>query len=202
MWAAIGSLSEDRVLLNEMKTRAAILFSAKDDDLRLPEGFEDFSAGLSVFAVGETPTDPGDLWAFIDLGTAGQGTSGMKIALGRVRESEQVVYSVEDLQFQMRPFVEAMPPGKGFEGISAIQDASKMVRLYKRGQPLANGTLLVPRKVNRKINRVGANFKGQLAEILLYKRSLSELERIGVEAYLKDRYFPGGAAAAPPAEKR
>jgi tetratricopeptide (TPR) repeat protein len=191
-----------RLAASALRGRPAILFSGKDDDLRLPDGFEDFSAGLSVFVVGETPTEAGEPWSFIDLGTAGTGTSGMKVAFGRVRESEQVVYSVEDVQFQMKPFVEAMAPAKGFEGISAIQEPSKTVRLYKRGQPLANGTLLVPRKTNRKINRVGGGFKGQLAEILLYKRSLSELERLGVEAYLKDRYFPDGGAAPAPAEKR
>jgi hypothetical protein len=48
---------------------------------------------------------------------------------------------------------------------------------------------------------VGAGLKGHVAEVLLYNRSLSELERLGVEAYLKDRYFPE-AAAAPPPEKR
>jgi hypothetical protein len=59
-----------------------------------------------------------------------------------------------------------------------------------------------PRKTLRTINRVGAGLKGQLAEVLLYNRSLSELERLGVEAYLKDRYFPDGAAVAPSTEKR
>src|SRR5205085_7555770 len=147
--------------------RPAVLFSGKNDDLRLPDGFEDFSAGVSAFVVGETPTDPRGPWSFIDLATPGVGTSSMKVQLGRRQESDQVVYSVEDLDFQRTVFVDGMVPAKGFERISAIQDPSKTVRLYKRGQPVATGTLLLPRKAVRTINRVGAGFQGHLAEILL-----------------------------------
>jgi tetratricopeptide (TPR) repeat protein len=182
--------------------RPAVLFSGKDDDLRLPDGFEDFSAGLSVFVVGEAMTEPSDAWSFVYLATAATGAGHIEVFLGRRRESEQIVYSVEDLKFQMRPFVEGMAPARGFEVISAVQDPSQSVRLYKRGQPLASGTLLLPPKTLRTRNRVGAGLKGQLAEILLYKRSLSELERLGVEAYLNDRYFPLGAAVPPSSEKR
>lgn len=185
-----------RVTASALQRRPALLFTG-NDDLRLPDGFADFTAGLSVFVVGETPTEKGDLGSYIDLATAGTGTSGLKVLLGRRKDSEQVVYSVEDLEVQMKPYVEGVVPAKGFEGISAIQDPSKAVRLFKRGQPLSTGTLLLPRKTVRTINRIGAGLKGHLAEILLYQRSLSELERLGVEAYLNDRYFPGA-----PAERR
>ncbi len=191
-----------RVAPSGFRGRPTILFNGQNDDLKLPEGFEEFNAGLSVFAVGETPTEAGSLWSFIHLGTAAVGTSGMNIFLGRRKDTEQVVFSVEDVNFQMRPFVEATPPGPGFEDLSAIQEPSKAVRVFKRGQPQASGTLLIPRKILRTINRVGAGLKGQLAEVILYKRSLSELERLGVEAYLKDRYFPDGGAAPPSTERR
>jgi tetratricopeptide (TPR) repeat protein len=192
---------EPKVTASAVNKRPAVLFSGKNDDLRLPKGFEDFSAGLSVFVVGETPTEPGE-WSFIELATPGVENTSMRIHVGRRRESEQVEYSAEDLEVQRKPYVEAMAPVQGFEGISAIQEPSKTVRLYKRGQPLTTGSLLLPRKTLRTINRVGAGLKGHVAEIVLYKRSLSELERLGVEAYLNERYFPEGAAAAPSAEKR
>jgi len=71
------------------------------------------------------------------------------------------------------------------------------VRLFKRGAAVGTGTLILPRKTLRTRNRVGAGLKGHVAEVVLYNRSLSELERLGVESYLNDRYFP-----APPVEKR
>jgi tetratricopeptide (TPR) repeat protein len=189
-----------RVTPSAIQGRPAVLFTGANDEMRLPEGFGDFTAGLSVFVVGETPTAPGDQGSFIDLATAGTGTSGLKVLLGRRRDSERVVYSVEDLEFQRTPFVDGLAPAKGFEGISAVQEPSKAVRLFKRGQPLATGELLLPRKTVRTINRIGAGLKGHLAEILLYQRSLSELERLGVETYLNTKYFPDGGAV-PTSEK-
>jgi tetratricopeptide (TPR) repeat protein len=191
-----------RVTASAIHGRPALLFSGQDDELRLPDGFEDFSAGLSVFVIGEPQTEPGDPWSFLFLATAARGAGRIEVLLGRRRESEQVVYSAEDLLSKTQPFVAGIVPVKAFEGISAVQDPSGTARLYKRGTLLATETLLLPRKTLRTRNRVGAGFKGQLAEVLLYTRSLSELERLGVEAYLKDRYFPDGAAVAPSTEKR
>ncbi|HEV3026383.1 MAG TPA: hypothetical protein VG457_02365, partial [Planctomycetota bacterium] len=89
-----------------------------------------------------------------------------------------------------------------FEELGAVQEASGSVSVYKRGVAVATGKLSLPGKMVRNRNRVGTGLKGRLAEILLYNRSLSDLERRGVEAYLKDRYFPGPAAVAPTPEKR
>jgi hypothetical protein len=126
----------------------------------------------------------------------------MEVLLGRRRESESLVYSVEDLKSQPVPFVKVMAPLKEFEEIGAVQEPSGTVRVFQRGVLRDTGTLILPSKIHRTRNRVGLGCKGHLAEILLYNRSLSELERLGVEAYLQDRYFPGGGAVAPSTEKR
>ncbi len=178
-----------RVTASAVHGRPAVLFSGKDDELRLPDGFEEFSAGLSVFVVGEPPPQSGEPWSFIQLGTGAAGALPMEVILGRRRESESVVYSVEDLKTQPVPFIKGVAPLKGFEGFGAVQEPSGAARLYKRGALLETGTLTLPSKINRTRNRVGLGFKGHVAEILLYNRSLSELERLGVEAYLQDRYF-------------
>ena len=66
---------------------------------------------------------------------------------------------------------------------------------------MAEGTLLLPRKIVRTRNRLGPGLKGHVAEIVLYNRSLSEMERLGVEAHLKDRYFPEAPSGEKPREK-
>jgi tetratricopeptide (TPR) repeat protein len=191
-----------KVAASAIRGRPAILFSGTGDELRLPDGFEDFSAGLSVFVVAEPQVQPGDTWSFIYLATGQAGALPIEAFLGCRRESDAVVYSVEDMKIASMPYVKSTAPLKEFEDFGALQDPSGTVRLYKRGLPVATGNLTLPGKLVRNRNRVGAGFKGHLAEILLYNRSLSELERVGVEAYLKDRYFPSGAAVAPSAEKR
>jgi tetratricopeptide (TPR) repeat protein len=175
----------------------AILFNGKDDDLHLPDGFEDFSAGLTFFVVAEPMTESSDEWSFVLLGTPSRGAARIEAFIGRRKESEQVVYVAEDLLGQDRPYLAGIPATKEFEEISAIHEPTGEVRLYKRGAPVATGKLIPPRKVLRTRNRVGAGFKGRIAEIIVYNRSLSEMERLGVEAYLKDRYYPDAA----PAEK-
>ena len=178
--------------------RPALLFSGKADELHLPDGFEGFSAGLSVFAVAEPMMEPSDGWSWVFLATPARGAARVEVLLGRRRDSEQIVYSAEDIQHQPKPYVEGIVATRGFELYSALHEASGAARLFQRGTPVASGKVLVPQKTLRTRNRVGEGFKGRIAEIVLYNRSLSEIERLGVEAYLKDRYFSDGA----PTEKR
>ena len=191
------------VTASAVRGHPAIQFSGKEDELRLPDGFEDFSAGLSMFVVGDPQIAPGDPWSFLFLATAATGAGRIEAFIGRRKDSEQIVYSAEDLQSRPKPFVPGKPPVKGWSSWGAVHEPSETARFYQRGELLATGSLLIPRKTLRTRNRVGAGLQGQVAEVLLYKRSLSELERLGVEAYLSDRYFAAaGAAASPAAEKR
>jgi tetratricopeptide (TPR) repeat protein len=181
-----------------VRGRPAIAFKGKEDELWLPDGFETFGAGLSAFVVGEPSTEPGDEWSFLFLATPARGAARIEAFIGKRRESDQVVYSSEDLEKQNYPFIAGIPPAKEFESFGAIHEPSGTARLYKRGSPVVEKPLILPRKILRTRNRVGAGLKGRVAEVVLYNRSLTEIERLGVEAYLKDRYFPDAA----PAEKR
>lgn len=187
-----------RLSASAVRGRPAIVFGGKNDELFLPDGFEDFGAGLSLFVVGEPMTEPVDEWSFLLLATAARGAFRIEAMIGRRRDSDEVVYSAEDIEKQAKPFVGGLPAAAGFEAIGAIHDPSGMARLYRRGTRVAEGMLLLPRKTLRTRNRVGAGLKGQVAEVLLYNRSIGEMERLGVDAYLRERYFP----EAPSAEKR
>jgi tetratricopeptide (TPR) repeat protein len=181
-----------------VRGRPAIAFKGKEDELWLPDGFENFGAGLSAFVVGEPMTEAADEWSFVFLATPARGAARIEAFIGKRRESDQVVYSSEDLEKQVNPFVAGIPRAKEFDAYGAIHEPSGMAHLYKRGTLVAEKTLLLPRKVLRNRNRVGAGLNGRVAEVVLYSRNLTEIERQGVEAYLKDRYFP----EAPAPEKR
>jgi len=181
-----------------VRGRPAIVFKGKEDELWLPDGFESFSAGLSMFVVGEPMMEPSDEWSFLFLATPARGAARIEAFIGKRRESDQVVYSSEDLEKQLNPFIAGIPRVKEFEAIGAIHEPSGTAHLYKRGTQVAEKPLILPRKILRTRNRVGAGLQGQVAEVVLYSRSLTEMERLGVEAYLKDRYF----ADAPATEKR
>jgi len=185
-----------------VKGLPAIQFSGGLDELRLPDGFEDFSAGLSMFVVGEPAAQAGEAWSFVSLATGQAGALPIEACIGGRRESDAIVFAVEDFKSASPPYVAGPAAVKEFEELGAIEEPSGAVRVYKRGQPVASGKLTLPSKTVRTRNRVGAGFKGRTAEILVYNRSLTDLERLGVDAYFKDRYFPGSPAAAPSAEKR
>jgi tetratricopeptide (TPR) repeat protein len=181
-----------------LRGRPALLFAGGADELRLPDGFEDFGGGLSMFVVGESATPAGEPWSFLSLATGQAGALPIEAFIGCRRESGSIVYSVEDFKSGSPPFVAGPVPGKDFEAYGAVEEPSGKAQFYKRGQPVANGKLTLPSKMVRTRNRVGTGLKGRLAEVLLYNRALSDLERLGVDAYLKDRFFP----AAPAPEKR
>lgn len=183
-----------KVSANAIKGLPAIQFAGGLDELRLPDGFEEFAAGLSMIVVGEPAGQVGETWSFVSLATGQAGALPIEACIGGRRESDAIVFAVEDFKSASPPWIVG-PAVKGFECLEAVQEPTGAVRLYQRGQPVANGKLTLPSKMIRTRNRVGTGFKGRLAEVLIYNRSLTDLERLGVEAYLNDRYFPKAAAA-------
>jgi tRNA A-37 threonylcarbamoyl transferase component Bud32 len=193
---AVANQSGPRLTPSAIRGLPALLFAGKDDDLQLPEGFSDFTAGLSVFAVGEPLVQRSESWSFLNL-AMNTGTSTVTdLFLGRRSDTGPIAYGVST------PFVAGMLRLKEFEVVSAVQAPSGAASLYRRGVLLATETLPVPKNRPRPRNRIGLGFKGHIAEIVLYNRSLSELERIGVDAWLKSRYFPDSSTGSPPEPKR
>lgn len=184
-----------------VRGRPAIGFAGTKDGLKLPDDFDDLGAGLSLFVVGEPQTDAGEPWSFILLATPASGAGMDEAFIGRRRQYDQIVYASETLKSGPQRVVPGVDPAKGADIFGAIHETSEKFRFYKRGQVVGTGTLPVPRKTKRTRNRVGPGFTGPVAEILVYNRPLTELERLGVEVYLEDRYFPA-AKGAEAAEKR
>ena len=163
----------------------ALSFMGKNDELRLPNGFDDFTAGVSVFVVGEPMPQRTDAWSFVSFGS----TNPPDFFLGKRSDLGPIAYAIHDPKKPSAPFLTGVLPSKGFETICAVQEPGGVGRLYRRGQQLSVETLPVLGKWRRHENKVGMGFKGRIAEIILYNRSLSETERIAVEGYLKSRYF-------------
>jgi hypothetical protein len=81
------------------------------------------------------------------------------------------------------------------------------VTLYRNGTAVGTGETSTPKNTLRKPNTLGKSnsggadplFKGEMYEILLYNRALSEAERAYVESYLNAKYFD---PTTPPAHLR
>jgi tetratricopeptide (TPR) repeat protein/predicted Ser/Thr protein kinase len=161
-----------------------VAFAGGGDELKLPDGFEDFSGGLSIFVVGDR-TEHTTNWSFVEFGT----TPGIDIVLGR-SFGDAVKFTVFEKSGPKEISAGGALPLRNLELITVTGSPSGAGKLYRRGTLVAMSPMIPPKQVLRTQNSVGRTLKGHVAELLVYNRALSDLERIGVEAYLKGRHFP------------
>jgi hypothetical protein len=184
--------------------RPALRFDGADDFLLLAGGFNDFRQGLSAFIVARV--SPGSTWVrFLDLG---QGPCANNIFFGRKGAASQLGFWV---------YASGVTAGKvdgpggivpdQFQTASAVLGAQGRVTLYRNGQEVASGTTSEPTMATRRPATIAKGnydpadpfFKGEIAEVLLYNRAVSETERVYIEAYLHAKYFD---PTAPPVSLR
>ena len=92
-----------------------------------------------------------------------------------------------------------------FQTLEAIHNSAGTANLYLNGAPVAQSTSMQNlANVTRNASLIGTGdssgyFQGQVAEILVYNRNLTDAERIGVETYFTNRYnfAPPQAVTAP-----
>jgi len=179
---------------NALAGRPGLRFDGTDHFFSLPDGFSDFRLGLTAFVVARPA--PGGAWSrFIDLDG---GPACDNIVFGRKDSPDKLGFWVYS-NSQTKGKVEA--PGAVVPGevqiFCARLDANARVTLYKNGTALATGDTSLPKSTTRKPNGIGKSnsggsdpgYKGDLFEILLYNRGLTEAERIHVDAYLNAKYL-------------
>jgi hypothetical protein len=184
--------------------RPAIRFDGVDDFFSLPDGFSDFRAGLTAFVV--VRPAPGGAWSrFIDLDV---GPACENIVFGRKDAADKLGFWVYTNSLT-KGKVEA--PGavvaNEVQSFCALLAPGGKVTLFRNGAGVGTGETSMPKSTLRKPNTLAKSnsgggdpfFKGELFEILLYNRALSEAERTYVESYLNAKYLD---PTVPPATLR
>ena len=149
---------------------------------------------------------PGGAWSrFIDLDV---GPACENIVFGRKDTADKLGFWVYT-NSATKGKVEA--PGvvmaNEVQSFCALLAPGGKVTLYKNGVSVATGDTSMPKSTPRKPNTLAKSnsaggdplFKGELFEILLYNRALSEAERSYVESYLNAKYLD---PTVPPATLR
>lgn len=161
-------------------------FDGKDDYLALPEGFANFSAGLTFFAVAQylEESECAAVMQFsndsevddIDFGRF-QGALHYEVGENYVNASQGTL-SVGPLTL-----------------LEFAHDEDEGVELRMDGQFMTAGEMPLPSVVSRVGNFVGRSLyrdcsplKGSVAEILFYSRPLGQEERLLVEQYLSKKW--------------
>jgi hypothetical protein len=163
---------------------ASVDFDGSDDNLTLPIGFADFSAGLSIFAVALQRSSEAGCVSLVHLSN---GKEVADISLGY--SSGKVLYEVDE-SFQHGAELPLDVPL--LWAVVHRVDSSFEVRLNR--QPAGDGEFALPEPVERTQNSVGSTlyercqvFPGQVAELLVYARGLGADELVAVEDYLARR---------------
>lgn len=178
----------------------AVSFDGSNDYLSLTSGFgPDLTTGASIFAV---------------IKPAGTGTA-TYITSGNTGPSNQVSMQTLNTQAQLDAYngstssavttaSSSITVGK-FQIVSAVHTGSASASININGYSIASGSVQDLTNTSRSLNYLGANsslatfWNGEIAELLVYSKSVSVAERAAIEAYLAVRYqLTTAQSTAPP----
>ncbi len=153
--------------------------------------FADFTQGASIFMVTK-PTTITSLARFLDFGT-NTNTNNLRILESAPSGIE--FDSVSSVNVISSLISSSGLSSSAFQTIEAIQNGNGSAAIYSNGVQAAQGALTNFSNVARtgnflcKANNNANYFNGEVAEVLIYNRGLSNAERVGVEGYLNNRYL-------------
>ena len=188
---------QPKYVANAMNTRPAVLFNNSVDGvydyLNLPNGFSNFTAGLSAFIV-IRPIAAGNWDNFFNLGVVAE-----NIGLMRNGVSSNIYYEV---------LAGGSPNGRidwnaitnGSDQIFNIRHnggtagTQSTARLYKNNNFLTSAPVLVPNNIARTNNLIGHDSWGsgdmncEIAEIIIYNYTINNAQRHIAANYLSTKY--------------
>lgn len=162
-------------------------FDGEDDQLALPEGFADFSAGLSLFIVASQSTEQ-HCPSLLHLSNEPETQD---VEVGRFQGA--VHYEVADDEVSGPDNTFAL---QQLVLVGVVHAPSKAPELRLNGVFMATGDFTsLPEVKPRANNFIGRSlhdgcepFHGRVGEIILYSRALDSTERGAVQRYLQGRW--------------
>jgi hypothetical protein len=181
---------------NAINGQAAIRFDGTDDHFALGSGFDNFTNGVTTFVVAKPTT----LQSGFKLVALGNGPGQQGIVLGRAGNSNGLQYFVDNasgstawfntndalVANQTKVFAVTQPGGTPNSNVTATVTAN--------GTIVGSGNSYVPPTVTRTNNLIGKSywnegrFQGDIAQILIYNRTLTPAETDAVHTYLANKY--------------
>lgn len=178
-----------RVAWGSNGDRLAVRFDGFDDHLTLPSGFDDFQAGLTAFVVGlpESLTVPHS--RFFDLGN---GPGLHNIVFGRWANTSGLRFESHGDNVAQAAYLSSPVVLSGaWQLLAVVYQPGGSLGFWRNGVPvsLEDDSPGPISNVVRTSNLVGrgnwsdnqAHFHGDMAELILYARALSDAERQAVE---------------------
>jgi len=177
----------------------SVRFDGVNDALVLGAGFEDFTSGFTTFVVANST----ELQRGFKIVALGNGAGSNNVVLGRAGDTDRLQFFTNDSSgrygwFNTNPAVVvnqpqlisvAQPGGTPNSTVTAVVSVN--------GVQVGSGATYVPPVVTRATNYIGQSFwnegrfAGDIAEVLVYNRTLTPAETSQVTNYLNAKYFSG-----------
>jgi len=174
----------------------SVRFDGVDDFLSLGSGFEDFQSGISMFVV----ANPSVLQPAFKMLALGNGAGQQNVGLGRDGGNAGLQYFNTRTNGDYGWFNTSSGLAAGVPAVySAVQGAGAVDALVpgsvlRNGVVIGSGNVFVPPVATRGLNYIAKSywpeglFQGDIAEVLLYNRTLSAAEQTTVNNYLLTKY--------------
>ncbi len=171
--------------------QAAVSFDGHTSYLRLPPGFSNFTAGLTALVVAR-PAATTSLQRFFDLGN---GAETDNLFLARANTGGDLVYgALNGSGTAAMLSAPGMLTPSETQLLEVVHGTGGIVTAYKNGVQIAQDEAAAIDRVVRAGGVIGrgsggdAFYEGDIAEVLLFKRALTDAERQAWEAYLGEKY--------------
>jgi fibronectin type 3 domain-containing protein len=205
LWADTSGRGNDAVagpgaptlVAGSINGRPAVRFDGVDDSLTLPAGFSNFTAGLSYYIV----MRPTVLRSGFKMLMLGNGASRQNIGFGRGGNTSGLHYHTFNSSNAVTWFNTSSGLVVGEAALFAVrQDAgtansTSYAAVSKNGIVLFGQNMYVPPVTTRSSNYIGRSsfssdglLQGDVAEILLYDRKLTDGEQASLHAYFAQKY--------------
>ncbi|MDB4996235.1 MAG: hypothetical protein JWM74_3667 [Myxococcaceae bacterium] len=185
------------VLIEGPNGKKAVAFDGVDACLRLPPGYADFTRGLSMFVVARThPQVVPSTRGFLRIGAAG----GPSINFGK--DDATILRYVPSRSDGSSPNTASVDGGivdDTWHTYAALQDGGAVdavapASIWRDGQQIASSAkTTTPPIAVRDQNLIGgittARLMVDIAEMILFSRTVPEGERLVIEAYLRRKWL-------------
>jgi hypothetical protein len=195
--AAIATGSKSPTLIHSaINGQAALRFDGVDDHLTLPSGFQDFTAGMSLYVV----MRPSALTYAFKIVALGNGAGQQNIALGRAGGTSGFQFFNNNAGGTYSWFDTPNGLTVGEASLVSVQQdggaagGTSYAELTKNGVLLLGQQLYVPPVTTRAVNYIAKTywnegmFQGDIAEIILYNSKLTAQEHASVQTYIANKY--------------
>jgi hypothetical protein len=183
--------NQPALVTNAINTLPAVSFNGTSHFLQLPSTATSFSNGASIFIVTK-PTAVTANARFLDYGNTG--TNNYNFFLSEPSNTAVTLQVYSSVGVTSSVTASSGVTLNQYQLLEAVHTGSATATLYTTGTQTASGSINNISNTTRANNFIARNiantlfFQGEIAEVIIYNKSLTASERAGVEGYLFSRY--------------